>query len=203
VITHARRAVPWAAVATGGGVSIALMLVVAQWPYAMWPLEGCAVGLLGATAAWCFDEPSAAVVDTAPRGLAWRTAARSAGLVLLALSWAAAVALTHAELFGHPLDVGWQGLAAMVAVTAFATWRRSRGVATPARSVVATVVPVAAFAALARPLEHQLPLFPYTEAGEWAASRALWAAIAVVGLGLLASHVAERTVGTLRPQTTR
>ena len=80
---YAGRAVPWTRVAVAATLIVVLMDVVRRWPWNMWLLEGTAVGLLAAAAGWCFDEPAAAVVDPAPRGLAWRTAARVAGVLVL------------------------------------------------------------------------------------------------------------------------
>lgn len=44
--------------------------------------------------------------------------------------------------------------------------------------------------ALMRPLEARIPLFPYTEMGDWAASRSLWIAVLVVGVTLAVVAVA-------------
>lgn len=161
------------------------LVLVQHWPYALWPLQGTAVGLLAAGAVWCFDEPLAAIVDTTPRNLLWRTAARSVGVVLLVCAWSAAVAWTRSGLFGHALDVAWQGVAAVVAVGAFATWRRAAGVATPARPIAAGLVSVCVFLALARPFEDRLPIFPYTAHGDWAGGRMIWTVAALAGLLLL------------------
>ena len=192
MIAYAWRSVPLGSLMVAGGLLVVLMLVVARWPYTMWPLQGCAVGLLAGAAAWCFDEPAAAVADTAPRSLLWRTVARSAGLVVLLLWWGLAVRLAGADLFGHALDVAWQGVVAVLATTAYVTWRRSRGVATPGRATAAAVAPAVAFVALARLYADRVPVFPYTAAGDWALSRALWTAIALASVTALAVVLAER-----------
>jgi len=106
-------------------------------------LQGCAVGLLTGAAAWCFDEPAAAVVDTAPRSLLWRTGARADGLLFLLVWWGLTVALSHPDLFGRAADV----------------------------------TPAAAFLALSRLFADRVPVFPYTSAGQWAQSRALWTVV--------------------------
>src|ERR1700712_664133 len=88
---YAARAVPWTRVALAAGLVIVLMELVRWDPWVLWPLEGTAVGLLAGATAWGFGGTSAAVVDSAPRGLAWRTMARSPGPLLLVLTWTAVV----------------------------------------------------------------------------------------------------------------
>lgn len=184
MIRHAARAVPWAVIAIGTGLVPLLLLIVERWPYAMWPLQGTAVGVLAATAAWCFDEPAAAVVDTLPRHLGWRTAARCAGVLLIVAGWVVTLVATSDGFFGHAADVAWQGAAAVLLTVAIVTWRRLRGAATPARAVAATAVPVAMFVALVRPIEARLPLFPYASTGDWATSRLLWTSAVLVAIGI-------------------
>ncbi len=171
MIRHAARALPWPLLGFTAVVLLTLLRVVEQWPYTMWPLEGVAVGLVAGVAAWAYDEPAAAVVDTLPRGLAWRTVARSLGVVLLLVWWLLAVAFTRAAYFGHAVDVAWQGLAATCIVVAAATAQRRRGRGTPANGVATAMVGAAAYLALARPFGNRLPLFPYTGVGPWDDSR--------------------------------
>src|SRR3954447_22397801 len=107
------RAVPWTRVALAAGLVVVLMELVRWNPWVLWPLEGTAVGLLAGATAWCFDETSAAVVDSAPRGLAWRTTARAPGPLLLLATWTAV--LLHAgapTTFDHGGQIWFQGLAA-------------------------------------------------------------------------------------------
>jgi len=191
MIRHAARAVPWAVIALGIGLVPLPLLIVGRWPYAMWPLQGTAVGVLAATTAWCFDEPAAAVVDTLPRHLGWRTAARCAGVLLIVAGWVLTLAGTSDGYFGHTTDVAWQGAAAMLLTVAVVTWRRSHGAATPAKAVATTVVPVAMFVALVRPFEAQLPLFPYTSTGDWETSRLLWTSCAVLAVVLLVAVTSQ------------
>jgi hypothetical protein len=194
MIRHAARAVPWAVVAVGIGLVPLLLLIVERWPYQMWPLQGTAVGVLAATTAWCFDEPAAAVVDTLPRHLGWRTAARCTGVLLIVVVWGLAVGQTHTGYFGHARDVAWQGVAAVLLAVAVVTWRRSRGAATPARAVAAAVVPIAMFAALVRPFEAHVPVFPYTLMGDWASSRVLWTWAAVAALTMFLALVSDHPI---------
>ena len=102
MLHHAARAVPWGRVALAAALVVVLMELVRWNPWVLWPLEGTAVGLLAGAAAWCFDETAAAVVDTSPRGLSWRAAARSPAVLLLILAWAFAVArVGNDAAFGH------------------------------------------------------------------------------------------------------
>jgi hypothetical protein len=179
MVRHAVRALPWPLLAAAAVLLYALLRTVQQWPYQVWPLQGLAVGLLAGIAAFAYDEPSAAVVDTLPRGLAWRTAARSLGVALLLGWWLVVVTLTRDAYFGHASAVAWQGLAATVAVVATTAHLRRRGAAGPATVVGTVVVGGAAFWALARPFESRLPIFPFTSAGHWSDSRALWTGVLV------------------------
>jgi hypothetical protein len=192
---HAFRGVPWLVVLFGVAPVPALLQIVEQWPYTMWPLQGIAVGLAAASAAWCFDETAAAVVDTLPRSLAWRTASRLLGAAVVLGVWLASVAWTSTAYFGHAGDVAGQGVAAIAAAAAYATWRRSRGAATPALGLATALVSVASYVALARPLDSHLPVFPYLADGPWAASAVLWTAIGLAGVAALVVLLSEWTPG--------
>ena len=174
MVRYAIRALPWPLLVTVATVVLALMEVVRRWPWTMWPLEGCAVGLVAAGAAWCCDEPAAAMVDSAPRSMLWRTTARLLGLALLLGVWVLSVAHARDSLFEHPVEVALQGVIASAAAFAWATWRRSRGAAKPGGLLAAGIVPVVTFWAVARPLPQSLPLFPYTTSvelgGDWASA---------------------------------
>lgn len=179
MVRHAARAVPWPLLAAAGVLLYALLRAVQQWPYSVWPLQGLAVGLLAGIAAFAYDEPAAAVVDTLPRGLAWRTAARSLAVVVLLGWWLVAVALTREAFFGHAVAIAGQGLVATVAVIAATAHLRRRGIASPATVVGTVAVGATMFWALARPFEERLPVFPFTEAGQWSDSRTLWTGVLV------------------------
>jgi hypothetical protein len=173
--------VPWARLAAAGLLLIVLMDLVRRWPYFLWPLEGIAVGLLAAAAAWCLDEPAGAVVDAAPRPLWWRTVARSAGIAGILGVWTLAVWSARHSLFDHPWDVWTQGLTGSAVGVAWATWRRSVGVRVPGIAFAASLVPVAALWALVRPFGGTIPVFPYA-GGDWATSTTGW-----IGAGVAAS----------------
>jgi hypothetical protein len=183
MIRHAVKAVPWVRVGIACGLVAVLMELVRWNPWVLWPLEGTAVGLLAGATAWCFDEPAAAVVDTLPRGPAWRAVARAPALALLLAGWLVVPLQAGPRgFFGHGAALLLQGCAAMAAGAAIATWARGRGEATPGLRVAAVVVPVSTAWALVRPLHQQLPIFPYGTSSEtaWEASTAGWALLGAV-----------------------
>ena len=187
MLRHAARGVPWSLVAATALLVLGLLALVRLDPWTLWPLQGTAVGLLAAAVGWCLDEPAAAVVDPAPRGLAWRTLARGSGVVVLLAVWAAGVWWARDGLFGHSWPVFSQGLAAAATGAAWVTWRRTRGEACPGQRWAIAVVPVVTGWALVRPLARQLPVFPYAfgaEYGDWAVSAAGWTAAGLLA-GLL------------------
>lgn len=193
MIRYAAHAVPWPRVGVSAVLVIVLMELVGRWPWDTWPLQGMAVGLLAGAAAWCFDEPAAAIVDPAPRSLAWRTWARGSGVLVLAVAWALSVGRAWDGLFGHPWVVTVQGAAAMLAGAAWTTWRRAAGVATPGMPLAITVVPMVTGWALTRPLEQQLPVFPYAPegSGDWGASLAGWTCLGVTAVVILLTALAD------------
>ena len=190
MIGYAVRAVPWTRLALVVVTLAALLEVVRRWPWTMWPLQACAVGLVGAAGAWCLDEPAAAVVDAAPRSLLWRTGARAIALAAVLAVWAALVWRSRESLFGHEADVALQGVSALILVSAVATWARSGGATTPSRTAAVVAVLTAAFVGLARPFADGVPIFPYGPDDDWALSRGIWVALlafgVVVGLAALA-----------------
>jgi hypothetical protein len=192
---HAFRGVPWLVVLFGVAPVPALLRIVEQWPYTMWPLQGIAVGMVAAAAVWCFDETAAAVIDTLPRSLAWRTTSRLLGVAVILGVWLVSVSWTSSAYFGRPGHVAWQGVAAIAAGSAYATWRRSRGTATPALGAATGLVCGASFLALTRPLDDRLPVFPYLDDGPWTLSAVLWTVIGVASVAVLAVLLLEPATG--------
>ncbi len=184
------RTAPWVFVATTGVVVLCLMEVVRRWPGQMWPLQGIAVGLVACAVAWCLDEPLAAVVDSAPRGLAWRTASRAPGVVTILGVWGVATLSARDGLFGHAREVALQGVGAAAVAAAVVGWRRAWGEPSPGHHFGMAAVPAVTGWALLRPLESRIPLFPFTEAGDWAASRTLWVWVLVIGVLLAGTALA-------------
>ncbi|WP_405058238.1 hypothetical protein OG474_36630 [Kribbella sp. NBC_01505] len=190
MITYSHRAVPWGLLGVGAALLIGLLRLVERSPYVLWPLQGTAVGLLAGIAVWCYREPAASLIDTLPRGLRWRTTARSTGPLLLLVVWLLALRWTSTAYFGHTWDIAWQGGAAMICAIGFMTWTRSRGSTGPARAASAAIVGVALAVSLARPGARHVPIFPYTSTGDWQTSRVLWggAAVAILLLPVLTTR---------------
>jgi len=188
---YVARAVPWIRVALAAGLVVVLMELVRWSPWTLWPLEGTAVGLLAGATAWCFDETAAAVVDSSPRGLAWRTMARTPGPLLLVVTWTAVVLHAGGETtFAHADQIWFQGVAASLAGAAYTCWRRSCGEASPGLRFATAVVPATTAWAVLRPLDRHLPVFPYgtTAPGGWDHSATGWVALsigAVIVLGVV------------------
>jgi len=182
MVRVAIHSLPWGRLTAAAVLLGFLMEGVRRWPWFLWPLEGVAVGLLAAAVAWCLDEPAGAVVDAVPRPLWWRTGARAAGVAGLMGVWSVAVWWSRDSLFGHPRDVWTQGVAGALVGAAWATWRRSTGVRTPGIAFAATIVPVAALWALARPFAQKVPVFPYADKGfgDWTTSTIGWIVVAAV-----------------------
>jgi hypothetical protein len=184
MFAYGLRGTPWSFVATAAVVVLALMDVVRRWPGQTWPLQGIAVGLVACAVAWCLDEPLAEVVDSAPRGLAWRTASRAPAIVGVLAGWLLATWWARDGLFGHARDVALQGVGAAAIAAAVVGWRRAWGEPSPGQRFGIAVVPAVTAWVLVRPLDNRVPLFPFTELGDWAASRTLWFAVLIAGVGL-------------------
>lgn len=178
--TYATRALPWPLLLLVCALVVVVLRVLQLDPWTLWPLQGVALGLLSGGIAWCLDETSADVVDTQPRGLAWRTTARCAGVLVLLLAWTGAVVMARADLFGHATAVWWQGVCLALVTVAAVTWSRALGHPTPGHTWALTVTPVVTVWSLVRPAADQMPLLPYAD-GPWGTSTALW-----TGLGGLA-----------------
>ena len=191
MLRYAVRAVPWTRLAAAVVTVAVLLEVVRRWAWTMWPLQACAVGLVAAAGAWSLDEPSAAVVDAAPRSLLWRTAARAIALAAVLAAWLGLMWWVRASLFGHATDVALQGVSALVLASAAVTWARSGGTTTPGRATAIAVVPTAAFLGLARPFADQVPLFPYGPDDDWARSRAIWVSVLAAGILLGAAALTD------------
>jgi hypothetical protein len=183
---YAARGVSWQLVLAGCAAIAMVMAVVAVAPDVMWPLQGAALGLLAAMAAWTLDEVAAPLVDTLPRPLWWRTAARALAVVPLALTWTGCVLLLRHRLPPHPELFLLQGFAALLLAVAFVTWRRARGDAVPGTRFASAVVPVAAMIALIRPVSDRVPVFPIWAYENWDRSRTIWCALAAGSAVLLA-----------------
>lgn len=191
-----RAAVPWTLIVALCGLVAVLMALVAAWPAQAWPLQGAAVGLLAGGAALALDEPSAAIVDTLPRGLAWRTVAHAAAVLPLLFTWAACIGFTADRLPPRGPVFLLQGGAAVVLAVALATAGRAAGAAEPGTTVARVAIPLCAMLAVARPLPEAVPLFPIWPAEPWARTIGIWLGAGALGLLILADSLSHR----LRPR---
>lgn len=195
---HAARAVPWTVVVASSALVAGLVLLTAQRPSMLWPLFGTAVGLIVAATASAADEPAAAVVDTLPRGLVWRTAARFLVVPVVLVAWVGPVWAARSDLPDHLGLFVLQGVTAALVGIAVPMWLRARGSSEPGRVVATIAVPVAAALALMRPFTAHVPLFPIWPSENWARGTLLWSATAVAASVLVLSVATAPTVGRLR-----
>jgi hypothetical protein len=187
VTRYALRAVPWPLVAVSCGIVIGLMAMVANWPWVMWPLQGMAVGVMAGVVGWSMDEPSAAVVDSVPRSLRWRTTVRAVVVPVVLAVWCGCLIAMRDDI---PDQLGLfvlQGVGAVSIAMAVTFWQRSNGAAEPGPSFAAVVIPVATALSLARPLAQQLPLFPVWPDDNWNLSKQIWWAATLVAVATLLS----------------
>ncbi len=168
MIRFAFRTAPWPLLMLGCGAVAGLMTCVALWPYTMWPLQGTSVGLLAGLVAFAMDERCAAIIDTLPRPLWWRTVGRELIAVPLTLAlWAVSLCWAGDRLpDGHPVFV-LQGVAACTGALAVTAYRRANGVAEPGTAFASAAIPATAMLALARPWERAVPVFPIWRYEDW------------------------------------
>jgi hypothetical protein len=193
VIRYAAQAVPWVRLAVSLGLVVLLTEVARLWPGPTWGMLAVAVGVLAGSAAWCADEPAARVVDTAPRGLAWRTAARLPALLLLGCVWVLQVSRSWDQLYGHGTELLVQGLAALAVAIAWTAWRRAHGVARPGSRFATAVLPVTMVTAMVGPVAERLWVFPFAIDPEthWQVSHAGWTTAGVLALVVLAAALTD------------
>lgn len=184
VLRHAVRSLP--------AISFSVVLVaiggwfwlLGTWPSYVWLTAGIAAGVLGAGASRLFDEPAAAIVDTLPRPLWWRTAARGVGAGVLVGVWLVGVWTLDADPSAiHRGLLRLHGVGTVLAVAALCTGLRRRGYASPGVTVGSTSFLVLFFLALSNPMPHLVPLVTdaVVQASTW-----LWSAI----VGIAACGVA-------------
>jgi hypothetical protein len=186
MIRYAVRATPLLTLLVCCGVVAVLMLQVATWPSIAWPLQGGAVGVIGGVVAMAMDERSAAVVDTLPRGLWWRTTARAAATIPLVLTvWILCLTLWRGRLPPHLGLFALEGAAAAVLALAVTTWNRATGAAEPGVRYAAVTIPGAVALALLRPWPDRLVLFPIWPGDNWALSRLIWTGASLASIAIL------------------
>ncbi|WP_261554020.1 hypothetical protein [Frankia tisae] len=192
LVWYATRAIPWLLAGTGCAMIVGLMALVAGWPQVMWPLEGTALGLLAGVVAWANDERCAAIVDTLPRSLRWRTLARSVVPALMLAVWIACLLAQRHRLPPHLPLFALQGAAAAAVALAITVGRRAAGSAEPGRTFASIIIPTSAALALIRPAARRLPLFPVWPGEDWARSTVIWTTVFGASLVVLAPALAER-----------
>lgn len=200
---YAARAVPWRLAGAGCLVIVVLMALVGGWPEVMWPLEGTALGLLAAVVAWANDERCAAIVDTLPRSLRWRTLARSVILALMLAVWVACLLAQRHRLPPHLPLFALQGLAAAAVALAVTVGRRAAGSAEPGRTFASVIIPTSAALALTRPAARRLPLFPIWPGEDWARSTAIWTTAFGASLVVLTLALVDRDGRPILARLTR
>jgi hypothetical protein len=192
-------------VAAGTGLVAVLLLGVAESVH-LWRALGLAAAVSVGVGAWAMDEPSARVVDAAPRSLRWRTVARILTLAPVATAWL--VFAHHASGQASPLPAsgrGWPlaatGVASVLVGASLATVLRRRGWAAPGQQVAVSVgLVVAALGAFPKHLWLHLATFPIDGDADWAWALRFWAG--AWGLSLVAL-VAATSEGTQLPRPGR
>lgn len=186
MLRYAVRALPVPSVVLVLGAMYGWFWLLRTWPSYVWLAAGIAAGLLGAGASRLFDEPAAAVVDTLPRALWWRTAARSGAAVGLVGVWLVGVWTLDPDRGGVHRDLlSLYGVGVVLTVAALCTALRRRGHASPGSAVGSGLFVVLLFFALSNPMPHLLPLFPLVTDPQVSASRWLWAGIVVAAAAVL------------------
>jgi ABC-type sugar transport system permease subunit len=174
---YARLGTPWPRMLGLCAAAAGLMGAVAARPGSLWPLQGLTVGLIAAGTAWCVDEQAAAVVDSLPRTLRWRTIARTLVACPLAITWVLCTLLWRRNLPPHPAVLVLQGIAAMATAVAYGAWRRAHGTAAPGGGFAAAAV-TACVALTLVPLNRvESAVFPAWSVGSWRTCGAIWAAM--------------------------
>ena len=195
MLTYAIRALPVPALAAVLAAVAGWFWLLHTWPSYVWLAAGIATGLLGAAAGLLYDEPAAAVVDALPRGLRWRTLARSWAAAGLVVAWLAGVWTVDADRAG--VQVGLlrlYGVGVVLAVAAICTGLRRRGRSSPGPAVGSACFLVLFFLASSNPVPHLVPVFPLATDPEVAVSRWLWSGVAGLAVVALALFCRERPV---------
>lgn len=192
MLRYSARVLPLPALVAGTLGAATLLGLVHLRPSLMLQAAGIAAAAVAATASGLFDEPAAALVDTLPRPLWWRTVARLAPAAVLAVLWVAGAAMVDSQGVGRPDVLRLQGLGAILLGVAASVWLRRRGHATPGATVARTLLLAVLFLVTVNPFDRALPLFPFGALGDWEASRRLWTVLVVAGAAALTVGCLER-----------
>lgn len=186
-----------AQVAAGTGLVAVLLLGVAESVH-LWRALGLAAAVSVGVGAWAMDEPSARVVDAAPRSLRWRTTARLLTVVPGAAAWLAFAhhAAGHAQP-DHASGRGWPlgaiGVGSVLVGASLATVWRRRGWAAPGQQVAVVVgLVVAALGAFPKHLWVHVAIFPIDGDADWAWALRFWVGALCLSLLALVLATSER-----------
>lgn len=182
---YIRAATPWAILGSTVALLVGLLVIVACWPYSMWPLHGGAVGLIAGASAWAVDEECASVVDVTPRPLWWRSACRVVTPVVLSATWVGCHLAARRRLPDHLNLFLLEGVTAAALGFAGGTLLRSWGRAEPGQWIASLACPLTLAVALARPATGLAPVFPIWPSENWARSAAIWSSAAAVSVVLV------------------
>jgi hypothetical protein len=178
-LVYARTATSWAMLGVTSALIVALLAIVARWPYTMWPLHGATIGLIAGTSAWAVDETTARIIDVAPRPLWWRSAARAFTPMILTVAWTSMHLGTRNRLPDRLSLFILQGATAAALGFAAGNTLRARGRAEPGQWIASFVCPLTLGVALAKPLNDHAPLFPVWPHDNWTRSTIIWSAAAL------------------------
>ncbi|MGA9277178.1 hypothetical protein [Ilumatobacter sp.] len=184
-LVYLRAATSWGLLAGSVATMVGLLMVVARWPNALWPLHGGVIGIVAGMSAWAVDERCAAVVDVTSRPLWWRSTVRAVPPVVLAVTWLSIHVVIRDDLPDHLRLFVLQGIAASVLGFAIGCRLRQQGRAEPGHRFAGVASPLILGIALARPADEHAPLFPIWPHEDWARSRAIWVTLAFVGVAVL------------------
>jgi hypothetical protein len=198
MLRHALPGAPTVIAAVAVAIAAGLLWLVEVSPPVAWPAVGMAAALLGVASARAFDEPAASIVDTLPRPLWWRTAARLALPVLLAVAWVVTVEVADVRPNGRPDVIRLQGVALILTGAAAATALRRRGRATPGGAIGGGLLLVVTTLAVANPAHEVVPLFPFHRDPTWTRAWWIWAAVAAAAASTLALSCVELSAAGAR-----
>lgn len=162
-----------------------------RWASSMWLTAGIAVSLLGFAVSRLLDEPAAALVDTLPRPLWWRTCARLLPAAALALVWCAGLAALDVGAVVRVDLLQLYGVGTVLLAAATCTALRRRGHAVPGYAVGSTIFLLFLYLALRNPVPQLLPLFPLLTDPEIVASQRWWTITTLAAAVVLAASSLE------------
>lgn len=180
------RGVDWAAVLAGSTLGAAILACCVAFaadgpPFGYVRLA--LVALVGA-AAFVLDEPAAAAVDAVPATRRRRTAARATAVAVPFTVWAGGVLALEQRSAVTPVGALLvEGAGVLAVAVAMAAVLRLAGRIEPGEIVASVLGAVMLAVLIFNPPPRSVPLFPVGDG--WAASTALWSALAVAAATLV------------------